>query len=185
MAKRKRDPRVVSLAGARGFGADGKFFAPEIEQLDGALPVPRSLPRASDLLPGQLTPHEITRLLQSYGVMPGTTALRDSAAEYVARMTNKTGPAFWDEVDRVLNRDGLLQQARRVQQQYSTLLGVGGNEDQELVWVTDGGEGLCDPCAALAGEVSTYREWMRRGVMPGASVCQGGDRCRCELIPIG
>ena len=183
MSVEEKTKRIKELAGARGFDESGRFFAPEIEQTD-ALPVPRRMLRAADIKPSVASPSEIIAELQAYGVVPDLRYLIDNAMEYVTRMTNRSGPAFWSEVDRILERDGYLQQARRVQERYGTMLAIGGNVQREVVWVTDGGEGLCDQCAKMAGTIAPYRQLAAQGMLPGASVCDGGDRCRCELLPI-
>ena len=50
-----------------------------------------------------------------------------------------------------------------------------------VVWIIEGGKNTCGNCLNYAGQVHTYEEWANIYGLPGAEVCRGLDRCRCNL----
>lgn len=79
-------------------------------------------------------------------------------------------------------KSGMTGLTRRATQQYTTVASTGGNEDVEMIWIVEGDEGTCDQCSPRAAEIRTYGEWKNAG-LPGAAVCLGGNKCRCDLFP--
>ena len=155
----------------------GRLRAPGVG-IDSLYPDPLPIAR-------QLTSEDrdaIFELLKQYRVFDSAVdvmaALREAGAMVALR-----GQSMEVAMQDLVSRDNGLGLARRVQERYGTLLATGGNPDQNLMWVTEDDERVCSRCEANAGDERTFREWAREG-LPGAQTCLGGDRCRCELIPV-
>jgi hypothetical protein len=52
-----------------------------------------------------------------------------------------------------------------------------------MAWIVERDKKTCAYCPKNAGEIDTYENWIKRG-LPGAGICAGGDRCRCQLVEV-
>jgi hypothetical protein len=152
-----------------------------------------------DLSNGQLID-----ILEHFGVVQPWETMVANASSYVARLTELrpgteefraeveriTSPQigiFQTEVGRIVDaesRRGLLSLSRRTAQAWSSLDAIDGNVSQEMIWITEGDDHVCESCVSRGGTIMTYAEWQDAGP-PGASVCLGGDQCRCDLVAVG
>jgi len=126
-------------------------------------------------------------LVEAEALRPIEKAIAD-AHGYVARMTNYPpgSPQFKEAVADLVNYEstrGLKAANRRAVENIYTARQVGGDVNQLLVWIVEGGKSTCEFCLARAGQVETYLTWIEIG-LPGAEVCLGGDLCRCGLASI-
>ena len=127
--------------------------------------------------------------LINMGVTGPIGTMQTSASQYVQRMTELRpgSPRFALEVNNIIgteSRRGMIGLTRRTQQQWTSLAYIDGDVNQNMIWVVEGDSNTCSNCEANAGEVKTYAEWQAEGP-PGAAVCEGGDYCRCDLVPYG
>ena len=183
------EERVQQLR--RAFADDrGRIQAPTIRRAEGrVLTIP--MPSSQEML--RLPNGELTAILQRFGVERNWGELYNGSADYVQRMSRRLAPlsrdpdAFWSEVDRLSageDRRHLIGAVRRAQENYTTqriLEGVGFN--QEFIRVLDSDDNNCEPCIARAGIIGTFQEQADVG-LPGTASCDGGDYCRCQLVPI-
>ncbi len=108
--------------------------------------------------------------------------------QYVSRMTNlpPNSPQFNEAVADLVSSDskrGIQQMNRRAVERIHTEREADGSLKTLLVWITEGGPTTCSYCLDRGGEVRTYGQWIESG-LPGAEVCKGGDRCRCQLAAV-
>ncbi len=146
-----------------------------------------SLPSTADM--AGLDAENYFYVLEQYGVLPPMAQMRAQAGEYVSRMTRYApGGAEWknalDELISYESKRGMLGLTRRINERWSTLEMIDGNEQQELIWLFEDDEASCANCAQYAGQIRTFAEWEAMGVSPGSSVCLGGDFCRCDRIAV-
>jgi hypothetical protein len=107
---------------------------------------------------------------------------------YVRRMTGYQpgSPEFKSAVNDLISADSranLKAMNRRSVERIYSEREANGNENALMVWVGEGGPRTCGACSSRFGEVKRYKDWEADG-MPGASVCDGGDRCRCHLAAV-
>lgn len=131
---------------------------------------------------------ELYDYLREYGALRPTEQVIADSAQYVTRMTQyRPGSNEWksavnDLIDPNSKRAVQGMNRRSVQRLY-TFRESGGDFNKLMVWIGEGDPNTCDPCFDRFGEVKTYGEWLEAG-MPGASVCRGGDRDRCQLMAL-
>jgi hypothetical protein len=162
-----------------------RFITPEVRYINAT--------RENMLLPTleglqRLTYEELIDLLQYYGITASRAALMTRAQLYITRMTElrPNSDAWRDEVNRLLDsdvRNGMLGRNRRVVQSWSALASIDGNIDKTMIWITEIDESVCVNCEANAGLEKTWAQWQIDGP-PGAAVCLGQDRCRCDLVVV-
>ena len=131
---------------------------------------------------------ELYSQLLDYGAILPAEQTIASAQGYVARMTNYPPKSvqFKEEVAKLIDvnsKRGLQGMNRRAVAQISMVSEIGGDPKKLLVWIGEGGNNVCSNCASRFGEVKTYEQWENEG-LPGASVCLGGDLCRCQLVAV-
>ena len=165
-----------------------QFVTPGLTRDDVGRPEAIRMPDQSQLLELSRTMEgqaQLSRLLEHYGVFNPIEQSVTQSMQYVSRMTGYTGAELKDAVNDLLanQQRTLLGMTRRVQEQFSSLVAIDGNAQQEMIWIDEGDENECDACDSRAGEIMTWAEWQSVGP-PGARVCAGGDYCRCVLIPI-
>lgn len=164
----------------------GKLEAPSLDRDSGPVPTQYRLPDWAEL--ARLDDAEKLELLERYGIVGTWGEFADAQSQYLARMSAiPTGSDRWQaEIDRLTADSGgaLDSMARRAYENYTTALAVDGDANQELIRISEADDAVCDSCAALEGEVGTYDYHVSIG-LPGASSCDGGDRCRCTLVAIG
>jgi len=163
-----------------------KLIAPDIGR-DGAVPVAMPLPELTDMV--ALSDAELLSLLERFGVTDPAQQMLEDTRRYVSRLSRipPGSPAFATEVERLLSQDdrrGLLGMTRRVQERYTTLTALDGEEGREMIRISEGDTHVCEDCATLEGFIGTYEEHAAVG-LPGAQSCRGGDYCRCQLVLIG
>lgn len=147
---------------------------------DGPVPKQVRLPSLADL--GKLSPDDLVTTLANYGVVLSLDDYAVVAAKYISRMTNLTGTPFDEELARVLKTDtALLEAARELRRDWVSAAQADGDGRAEFIWLTELDDSVCGPCEERGGDIRTYDEWAATG-LPGAGVCDGGSRCRCELI---
>lgn len=166
--------------------ADKRIVAPDIER-DGAIPVSAPLPALSDML--SLSNADLLETLHRFDVLDKPLDLEADVRRYLSRFPRLAADpqAFADELSRLLDsqneRRALLGLTRRTQERYTTLMGVGGDQAQLLIRISEGDSAVCSECVALEGAIGTYAEHAAIG-LPGAQTCLGGDYCRCQLVPV-
>lgn len=136
----------------------------------------------------QLIGADLLSALSDARIIPSFGLIQNQAAPMAVRMMQiPPDSVAWlgAKADLVASESQLrqLELTRSAAQQHSTVIDTAGDTSVEMIWVVEGDENTCDNCAPRAAEIRTYDEWMSIG-MPGASVCKGGDRCRCDLYPI-
>lgn len=160
-----------------------RLIAPGIKQ--GASPQQARLPRIEDM--SRLSKKQLTDVLQHYGVMKPWDSMIADTSKYLERVSGivEGDPRWKQEMDALLGSEqrALVSLSRRVSEKWSTLDAIDGNVKQELMWITHTDDSLCENCEDRGGEIKTFEEWSAEG-LPGASVCLGGDQCRCELVPV-
>lgn len=122
--------------------------------------------------------------LQAAEMIPSWNVAQQAAVRHTSRMIEyRTGSESFLSAKSVLidsqSNDGIVTLLRRSSQQFTTLDEI-DSPDDELIWITEGDSSVCSPCKRRGGVVKTYSEWRVLG-MPGAGVCLGEDRCRCDL----
>jgi|TARA_Y100000310_G_C20445386_1_gene698143 hypothetical protein len=132
---------------------------------------------------------ELLDVLEQYGVIAPWNEQQQKALDEIGptlRNAAVGSDEFWNSLNSTVDissRRELRRLTRRTSQQWSALTAVDGNLNQEMAWITIGDIASCDPCNGRGGEEASYAEWQILGP-PGASVCLGGDDCRCELVKI-
>lgn len=130
---------------------------------------------------------EYVAALIENGVIPQVGILQAQTLKHVARLAELSGDSqsFLTIKAATIQseaRTGLTEVARRAAQQATTVESNTEGPEQEYIWITEADSATCDPCMSNAALIKTLEEWQRDG-MPGASTCEGGDRCRCDLFP--
>jgi len=138
---------------------------------------------------GRLTNAELLELFEETGIVSPWNTLQMQAAQYVQRMTElQPGSiqfkAAVNDMISTESRRGLLGMTRRAAQQWTTIQDTGGDKNKQFIWVTEADDRTCAPCMSNAAEIRSYAEWEEIG-LPGAATCDGGDYCRCDLLPTG
>lgn len=131
---------------------------------------------------------ELRGYLKRFGIEEPWPQARASVAGYVQRMSQipPGSPAFQEEIDRLLDmtsKTGALNMTRRAMRELSLVDAMDGDTQTELIWISDGDDGTCERCRPRGGDIGTVNQHAAKG-LPGPAVCQGGDRCRCQLVPI-
>lgn len=144
------------------------------------------LPDKATLL--AMSPAEFLATMERFAILPNWNVQQTQAAQYVTRMTQYEpgSPRFKRAVNQLISGEskrGIIGLTRRAAQQYTTLVDTDGDIQREFIWIVEGDESTCDPCRENAALVDTMAGWMSRG-LPGASTCDGGDYCRCDLFPL-
>jgi hypothetical protein len=129
----------------------------------------------------------IAELIAS-GSIPPIGVLQVSAMKHVVRLSELPGgsPQFLGAKAAAIQseaRGGMLNLARRAAQQSTTVETNTKGPEQEYIWITEADDSTCDPCMSNAALIKTINQWIADG-LPGASTCEGGDRCRCDLFPV-
>jgi len=128
--------------------------------------------------------------LEELGALRPPEQLISDSMGYVTRMTNyPQGSVQWKEevanlVDSNSKRAVQMQNRRSVERLYS-YRAADGDLTTLMVWIGEQGGHTCAYCPNYYGDIRTYAEWIESGILPGASVCAGGDRCRCHLEAAG
>ena len=176
----------------RGVFADdrGRITAPTIERRDGRV---FTIPMPSNREILRLSNAEMVNILQRFGVSPDWNGYFTTSAAYTSRLSSTLSSlstdtaAFASELERQAfaeSRKHLIGSVRRAQENYTTnrvLEGLGPN--QEFIRILDSHDNQCEPCIARAGIIGTIEEQAAVG-LPGTASCDGGDYCRCQLMPI-
>jgi hypothetical protein len=161
----------------------GVLYAPFLERDPGQLePRQRSMPTMVEMK--AMTDVELSQVLGQFGITEPWAQMRSANVGYLMRMTQipPGSQQFKAALDRLLNqgtRDGLIRASRRAYQEYMI---IQTDTSGELLRIAENDENTCEVCNALAGEVGTI-EYHRSIGLPGAASCDGGDRCRCNLVP--
>ena len=134
-----------------------------------------------------MTDAELLAAMEEAGMIAPWGALQMQAAESVMRMTELPpgSPAFTAAVNGIISKEarkGLVGMTRRATQQFTTLNDMAGDTNKEFIWIVEGDDSTCAPCMVNAAMIKTYAEWEASG-LPGAATCDGGDFCRCDLLP--
>lgn len=164
--------------------ADNRLESPTIDWTSG-VPEQFRFPSSRDLK--GLPVAELNAYLERFGIVEPWQQAKVAAASYVQRMTllPPGSDAFKAEISRLVGLDnprGALSMTRRAYRELSLVDAVSGGARQ-YIRISDGDENTCDRCGALGGFIGTIAEHAARG-MPGPASCQGGDYCRCELVPV-
>jgi hypothetical protein len=123
-------------------------------------------------------------LLDARAILNPARAIANSMGYAGRALYYATGsPQFKGEISGLVRHStieltGLNRQATS---QLHSMIRTGGKLDTLMTWIAEGGGKICEYCANLGGDTRTYGQWLERG-LPGAAVCKGGDRCRCQLI---
>jgi len=171
------------------FDERGRLHSAFVERGSGNLPRQVVIPDIGQL--DVSTPEGVlatSRALDRFGGYD-TQEWIERQKKYLARFgITPDDPARWGrEMDRLCGPESqrrLLGQARRVQENFSSLASVGGDLDTVTIWVAEGDSNTCEECIAQAGIEMTMRERLQGDILPGASVCLGGDNCRCTLAAV-
>lgn len=161
----------------------GVLYAPFLERDPGQLePRQRSMPTMVEMK--TMTDVELSSVLNQFGITEPWAQMRSSNVGYLMRMTQipPGSPRFAAELERLLSQDtrrGLVGASRRAYHEYMI---AQTDTSGELLRIAENDKNTCDVCAALAGEVGTI-EYHRSIGLPGAASCDGGDDCRCNLVP--
>jgi hypothetical protein len=164
--------------------ADNRLEAPTIDWSSG-VPEQFRFPDSRDLK--SLSVSELNEYLTRFGILEPWQQAKLSAAGYVQRMSAipPGSQAFKDEVNRLVGFDnprGALGMVRRAYRELSLVDAVSGGS-REYIWISDGDDGTCDRCSERGGDIGTLAYHAEKG-LPGPAVCEGGDFCRCELVPV-
>lgn len=161
----------------------GVLYAPFLDRTGQSLePTQRSMPSLVEMK--AMTADELSATLNQFGITEPWTQMRSSTVGYLMRMTQipPGSKRFMSELNSIIDqstKDGLLRASRRAYHEYMISQ---TDTSGELLRIAENDENTCDVCAALAGEVGTI-EYHRGLGLPGAQSCDGGDRCRCNLVP--
>ena len=125
------------------------------------------------------------QILQDNGALRSIDKMIAEQARYVARMTDyaPNSTQFKEAVSQLVDvnsKDGMRRQSRRSLQRLYMQRETQGDENVRLVWIVEGGSSTCTYCQDNAGVIMTLADWEESG-LPGAEVCAGADRCRCQL----
>lgn len=185
-ARRQSKPRAKRTPAERSKRFEGnRLTSPTIEW--SSPPNQVRLPSASDLK--GMPPEQLSKILKQFGISKPWPQMKMATAAYAERMmTIPPGNpgALQDEIKRLLDfesKRGALGAARRAYREYAMIEAMDGDVQTDLIWISDGDDGTCERCAARGGDIGTVQYHAAQG-LPGPSVCQGGDYCRCQLLPI-
>ena len=133
-----------------------------------------------------LSNKELYVLLQENGSLLPMDKYISNQMGYVSRMTNypSGSPQFKEAVANLTNansKSALMSMNRRSVETMSMLRESEGDYNTEMCWILDPNSKHCPYCPSRAGDIKTLAEWIEDG-LPGAEVCQGGDRCSCHLV---
>lgn len=133
-------------------------------------------------------PDRLSDLYKRFGITEPWPQMKMSTAAYVQRMTSipPGSDAFKEELNRLLDiesKRGALMMTRRAYREFSTIEAMEGNTATDLIWVADGDDGTCSRCGNRGGDIGSIQYHAAQG-LPGPGVCEGGDLCRCMLLPI-
>jgi hypothetical protein len=164
--------------------ADNRLQSPTIDWTSG-VPEQFRFPPSRDLK--GMSVSELNAYLERFGILEPWQQAKVSAAGYVQRMTSipPGSEAFRDEVSRIVGLDnprGALSMTRRAYRELSLVDAVSGGA-REYIWISDGDESTCARCGSRGGDIDTLVGHAKKG-LPGPGVCEGGDYCRCELVPV-
>jgi hypothetical protein len=189
---RRTAARVTPAERSRRFdpnaaGGVGRLNAPALDWSQGWPPQGVNFPEIRDLV--NLSVAELNDLLSRFGILDSWPQARVSTAGYVQRMSQipPGSQAFKDEINRLLDersKRGALGLTRRAYSELSLVDALNDDPNTELIWIADGDERTCAPCAARGGDIGTIAYHSEKG-LPGNAVCLGGAYCRCQLVPIG
>lgn len=117
--------------------------------------------------------------LTEIGAMRPAEKVITNAMANVARMTGHGpgSPQFKAEIAQLIDSNakrGLTGMNRRAVEQIYVTRAIGGDINQLMVWIVEGGNKTCNFCLDRAGDVMTDAEWTEVG-RPGADVCAGAD----------
>ena len=166
-------------------GEAPRLVGPQITRPDDIVMYQYALPDIRIL--SKLELDELLEVCQRYGIVQPWEEWKIDTAKYVQRVANKrlTPGQIAAEVDRLTSleaKEGALRASRRGYREvglYESIKGTPG--DKVFTRVGENDQNMCDNCARLAGEEGTIEEHYALG-MPGNATCDGGDRCRCDLI---
>lgn len=178
---RKREDRNVKEY-MLGYLEDRNFLTPGIRVGD---PMPLAkLPTIENFR--NIAKADQLRFLYHYGMAKTWGHLQMQAMSSVERMYELTDPdEFIRAIEELKNNQvrQVLELERRVVQRWTTLDAIDGDTTKELMWIAEDDKFTCENCLPRSGEIDTFEGWAKRG-NPGASVCLGGDSCRCDLVLI-
>jgi hypothetical protein len=141
----------------------------------------------------KLSVDQLKQVMRAYRIDQPWIDYIEDTKQYLRRMTTLPpgSPAFNAELDRLLDtstRQGALMVSRYTERSASWMRVAADNPKQQFIRITDEEENedgqvvLCDVCAEKAGLEGTLADHAAAG-LPGTD-CLGGNRCRCELVPI-
>lgn len=185
----QRTPHLRSIradspaAQSRRLAEDRVLESPFITRPAGLEPFQAKLPPAREL--NALDDAGLARLLLRFNIIGPWEEQRIDAAAYLQRMTSYPlgSPQYQAEMDRLTDQDSrawLLKTARRAYQDFNLAYTDTGGK---LIRICEDDETSCDTCVRLGGEVGTIEQHQALG-LPGAHSCEGGDYCRCQLVPV-
>jgi hypothetical protein len=162
-----------------------QFLTPGLKYVNGK-PQSSKLPKTEDM--SKLSPGELASVLRHFNVFGPWDSFVMGNMDYVQRILPiaPNTPAMQAVMKNLIDmssKRALVGMTRRISENWSTLEAANGNMAQEFVWVSLDDISSCSACLAMEGTVKSFIDWQREGT-PGASVCEGGDYCRCALIAI-
>jgi hypothetical protein len=157
----------------------------------GAKPEQFVLPDHDTLVDMAQTPEgqaALCEILEHFGVTePFNNAVGRALYASTRLQALPPGSPEWDAMaDKLIDQyvgSELVGAVRQVNQTYSSLVAIDGDPSVKMIWLSEDDDRTCDPCAERAGDIKTWAEWQAEGA-PGPAVCEGGSRCRCDLIVI-
>lgn len=144
-------------------------------------------PQLKELLEVPRTLTEVYKTLEHYGVFPTAEQVKTRAMGGVQRLINMRSPAaIAEELKNIIHgrAKAAVEMTRPTVQQYTTQKTIDGDMDKLLMWIGEDDARTCGRCLPRFGQIETYAVWAELG-FPGEGVCEGGGRCRCDLVDAG
>jgi hypothetical protein len=139
------------------------------------------LPQSKEIK--NLSEDEAYDLLKNFYALPDLKRQYDHLAQKCGNLKNMRGSFQAKELQKVIDSvtgDEIHSQLKRASTQFSISEMLEGDVEKIVLWVAEG-EDSCENCMAMAGWIGRFVDLE---VMPGANICLGGDRCRCQLIEV-
>jgi hypothetical protein len=163
----------------------GVLHAPTLTRTSASLePYTRTLPTMVELT--NASKAELARILDEFGITKPWAQQRAANVGYLMRMTEMVpgSPAFKSALDDLVGMGTQRAALAATRRAYHEYMAIETDTGGILLRVAENDKNTCEVCNALAGEEGTI-EYHRELGMPGASSCDGGDLCRCNLLSVG
>jgi len=151
----------------------GRLVAPGIVRDASDTPKSRGLIDINKFKPKELSLSQLDEYMQAYGISAPSYAYRQDTATWLSRLWDlpPNSPRVKEEVALItsgISRKGLVQEARRAQENYTTLEVEAENPGGEFIRIPeDMSEMTCDNCVDKAGEIGTLAYHRDVVGMPG------------------